>query len=73
MRKSKINLDAIDPTKAKLRQDIAEQIKAFLKSGGSIQQCEDGQSANADLRHYRKGQIRGLEKMQEQGNGKTKV
>jgi hypothetical protein len=63
MRKSRISFDAIDPTKAELRKDLEQQVKAFLKSGGKIKQCTDGQSANADLSNYRKGRIRGIEKM----------
>lgn len=58
-----VGLETPDQNKAELRKDLEQQVKAFLKSGGKIKQCTDGQSANADLSNYRKGRVRGIEKM----------
>jgi hypothetical protein len=57
-KKSKIvqkGLETPDPNKAALREDLEQQVKAFLKKGGQITQIPMGHSAQANLSDYRKG------------------
>lgn len=56
-------LDTPDENKAALREEVEKQVKAFLKKGGKIRQCGHGETADANLSSYRKGQIKGVEKM----------
>ena len=50
-------LETPDENKTAIREELEKQVKAFLKKGGKIRQCNHGETAEANLSSYRKGKM----------------